>query len=96
MDSEKIDQILKLTEDNHAMLKKIRGTQKTAQMFRAIYWIVIIALTFGAYVFIQPYLEKITGLYSQGSSVLDNFKNLSGSNNWSSFLNDNGTTATKK
>jgi hypothetical protein len=69
--TQKLDRILELAEENNAMLKKIRGAQKTAQMFRAIYWVLIIASFLGAFYFIKPYLESIVGLYSGLSGMKD-------------------------
>ena len=90
----KIDALLKLEQDNNLMLHKIRGSQKTTAMLRAIYWVILIALTFGAYVYVQPYTDKIMSLYSSASGNLDALKNLSNSSGFGSF-NGSGSTKTK-
>lgn len=63
-DSHKLDTILELTKENHTMLKKIRSVQKTNQMFRAIYWVFIIATVLGAFYFVKPYFDNILEVYS--------------------------------
>lgn len=81
---------LELTRENNHMLKKIRGSQKTAQMLRALYWVIIVALSFGAYVYLTPYLQKLEGIYTQGTGVLDSLKNST------SFLDQLNSASTKK
>ena len=49
-----LEENLALTKENNAMLKRIRSAQRMAMIYRVIYWIVILGMTFGAYYFIQP------------------------------------------
>ena len=63
-DSRKLDTILSLAKENNAMLHKIRSAQKTAQMFRAIYWVFILATVLGAFYFVKPYLDNLLSVYS--------------------------------
>ena len=53
------------------MLHKVRSVQKTAQMFRAIYWVIILGSVLGAFYFVKPYLDSILGLYTGLSGVKD-------------------------
>jgi hypothetical protein len=75
-DKRKLEKVLSLSQENNAMLHKIRSVQKTAQMFRAIYWIFILGSALGAYYFVKPYLDGILSLYTGGTS---SFKNASAS-----------------
>ena len=63
-DSKKLDRILALTEENNTYIRKVRSTQKTAQMFKAIYWVAIIVFVLGGFIFVQPYLSALMNLYS--------------------------------
>jgi hypothetical protein len=63
-DKKKLDAILKLSEENNHFLRKVRGAQKTSQMFKAIYWVIIIAVTLGGFYLVKPFLSTLTGLYS--------------------------------
>ena len=59
----KLDRVLLLTEENNTMLREVRRSQKTAQMMKAIYWVIIIMVTVGSLYFVQPYLGTLTNLY---------------------------------
>lgn len=48
-----------LVEENNKMLRKLRSAQRWDRMIKYGYWIIIIGLSFGAYYFIQPYLEMV-------------------------------------
>ncbi len=66
---EKFDRMLKMTEESHEYIRQIRRTQKTAQMWKAIYWVVIIMFVLGGYYYIKPYLTKVTNLYTTFSGA---------------------------
>ena len=63
-DKKKLDRILQLAEENNTYVKKVRSAQKTSQMFKAIYWVVIIAFVLGGFYFVQPYISTLMNLYS--------------------------------
>jgi len=69
-DKRKLDRALALAEENNAILRQIRGSQKTAKMFRAIYWVVIIALTVGSYYAAKPYLDTVMGAYANVQGLM--------------------------
>jgi hypothetical protein len=64
-----LERTYKLAEDNNAMLRSIRRTGRLALIMRALYWIVIIGFSVGAYYFIQPYLNQILDLYGSLSGM---------------------------
>lgn len=68
----------KLAEENNEILRSIRRTNRFAVIMRVLYWVVIIGVSFGAYYFIQPYLEAMLGAYSQ---VQGSIQGLQGGNN---------------
>lgn len=49
-----------LAEENNKILRSLRNAQRWDRVIKYGYWVVIIALTFGAYYLIQPYLEMLT------------------------------------
>ena len=55
----------KLVEENNEILRSIRRSTRFSLALKITYWAVIIAVSFGAYYFIQPYLETMLGAYSQ-------------------------------
>jgi hypothetical protein len=59
-----IEESLTLNRESNAILKGIRRAQRRAEIMKVIYWIIILGITFGAYYFIQPYIESLMGYYS--------------------------------
>lgn len=55
----------KLAEENNNMLRSIRRSTRFGTIMRVLYWVIILALSFGAYYFIQPYLQTMLGAYGQ-------------------------------
>ena len=53
----------KLAEENNAILRSIRRSNRFGTIMRILYWVLIIVLSFGAYYLIQPYLQAVTGAY---------------------------------
>ena len=53
----------RMTEENNKLLRKMHRSAIWGNIFRFLYWGVIIALSVGAYYFIQPYIEQVPGLY---------------------------------
>lgn len=65
-----MNKILELEEENNKMLKRIRGSQKTARMFKVIYWVIIIGLALGAYYYVKPVYESVVNVYTQNADIL--------------------------
>lgn len=83
-----LEEALELSRSNHDMLKRIRRSQKNAQLIRGLYWGLIIAISFGSYYLVGPYLSKITSIYSSvynNSNALQNLDTTSIQN----FFNGN-------
>jgi hypothetical protein len=60
---------LALAEENNKMLHKIRGVQKRGTFWQILKFIIIIAIAFGSFYYIEPYLNKIMALYSSVSGM---------------------------
>jgi hypothetical protein len=52
-----------LAEENNKILHEIRRSNRLSSFFRVIYWIIIIVTAYGAYWFIQPYINVATAAY---------------------------------
>ena len=66
MDSEDkkiIKETLELTRENNRLLKKMRRRQFWGTLTSVLYWIIVLGVSFGAYYFLQPYLEKMKELF---------------------------------
>ncbi|MES2622925.1 MAG: hypothetical protein V4576_00785 [Patescibacteria group bacterium] len=67
-----IEQIKKLqhsVEENHAILMSIQRRAKMSIIFSGLKWLIILGFTFGSFIFLQPYLEKVFSAYSSLSDL---------------------------
>lgn len=48
-----------LAVENNQMLRKLRNAQRWDRIIKYGYWVIIIALSFGAYYLIQPFMESL-------------------------------------
>jgi len=58
-----------LNKENNEMLKKLVLFQKWNQIYKIVYWSIIILSAIGAFYFIQPYLSSLIGVYTGGVGV---------------------------
>ncbi len=65
-----------LAKDNNKILHGIRRSNRWSAVMRVIYWAVIIGASFGAYYYIQPYLDTAMKAYSQIQGDINNVKNV--------------------
>lgn len=80
---------IKISKENNELLKKVRGYQKWSQTTKAIYWVIVLASVFGAWYFIQPYLDVMFsyfGVVSGLNSNLNNIQNFSDVKNIQNLL----------
>ncbi len=66
-DRQKLDRLLKLAEENNDYIRKVRSSQKTSQMIKAIYWVVILVFVLGGFYYIKPYLKTLGSMYDTAS-----------------------------
>ncbi len=73
------------------MLKKMVRNQKWTNIYRVVYWGIIIFSSVGAYYFIQPFLGNLFNVYTGGvsntSSMNDVFKNLNNKQQMQDLIN---------
>ncbi len=60
---------LALAEENNKLLHKIRGVQKRETLWQVLKIVVVIAITLGAFYYIDPYLNKLVDMYNSVSGV---------------------------
>jgi hypothetical protein len=81
---------LEVEEENNQMLKKMVRNQKLTNIYRVVYWSIIIFSSLGAYYFIQPYLSNLLNVYTGGVSGFNNIsditKNLSDKEQFQNLL----------
>lgn len=54
----------RLVEENHVILRKMHRAALWGRAWRLLYWLVIIGISVGAYIYIQPYIDNLQGIYS--------------------------------
>lgn len=63
--------------ENNKILRGMRRSAMFDRTLRLIYWIAVIGLSFGAFWYIQPYLQSLAGVYGDVSGGISNLKNIS-------------------
>ncbi|HEX7724492.1 MAG TPA: hypothetical protein VF438_02015 [Candidatus Paceibacterota bacterium] len=84
----KLDRALALAEENHALLLSLRRTHRIALGMRILYWVVIIGISFGAFYFVQPYLNFLTNLAGGDVSSSNTVQGTSSNGNLLKALHD--------
>lgn len=77
-----LERTYKIAEENNEILRAMKRSARLANVMRIIYWVVIVALSVGAYYLIQPYAEllfklgggSITNVQSAANSLQDLLK----------------------
>jgi hypothetical protein len=57
-----LERTASLAEENNQMLRSIRRSSRISLAMRIGYWVLILLVSFGAYYFIQPYVQTMAGL----------------------------------
>lgn len=68
-------QTSRLVEENNKILRKMHRAALWGTIFRVLYWAVIIALSIGAYYFIQPYVDQLQQAYGGIKQDVTNVRN---------------------
>jgi hypothetical protein len=80
MADEELKQLLQknieVSEESLNILKKINRARMVGNTLVFLKWVVIIGLSYGAYFFIEPYLNVITGGLNTINSGMDQVKDL--------------------
>jgi hypothetical protein len=71
---ELLEKSVTLAEENNKLLHSMRRSQRLSTIARVLYWVLIIGISFGAFYFLQPYVDQLKGVYSGAEDVLNNFK----------------------
>lgn len=81
-------QTSRLVEENNKLLRKMHRAALWARIVHALYWLIIIALSVGAYIYIQPYVDQLKGVYGGIQGDVKTAKNIS--TKFSSFFGKSG------
>ena len=63
-DKKKLNRALEISEENNTMLKALVRSMRWARLFKIVYWGILIAISVGAFYYLQPYVDKASSAYS--------------------------------
>lgn len=63
-----------LVKENNTLLRKMRRGARIRGIIHALYWVVIIGLSFGAYYFLEPYIAQVQKIYQGIQGDIDNVR----------------------
>ena len=58
-----LERTYKIVQENNTILRSLRRSNRLSTVVKAVYWVVIIGASFGAYYAIQPYFNTLLSLY---------------------------------
>lgn len=88
IDPQMVRELHRLTKENNTMLHKLQRDAKRTRFWRNMRIVVTLALLFGAYYLVQPFIENLTNAYtSVQQSFEDIQKTRNDFSNVSSLLN---------
>lgn len=67
-----LEETYELVKDNNEMLHRVRGVQKRAFFWSVLKIIVIAGIAFGAFYYLEPYLNKVMNTLTQISGMKQN------------------------
>ncbi len=66
-----LEETYQLAEENNKMLHSLRRSMIFSRVLSFVYWIIIIGSVFGAYYFIQPYIDQLLDVYGGAKGNLE-------------------------
>ncbi len=72
-----LEELLEIEKENNKLLKKLWRNVRVGRLMKLLYWIVILAITLGAYYYVQPYIDKFIEAYTNIKGATQNLNNLS-------------------
>ena len=66
-----LEETLALAKENNGMLHSLRRSMRVARFMSFLYWVLIIGSAFGAYYFVEPYIDQMKGIYGEASGLLN-------------------------
>lgn len=75
MDQEKqLQEILELSRENNHLLKGVHRRARWGMFFWILRWAIVVGILFGAYYYVEPYVEKATSTYRKTTDTIKNLQ----------------------
>jgi hypothetical protein len=68
---EKLDEMYELVRENNELLSSLLKREKISNFFKILYWFVVLGGLFGAYYFVQPYIQVLTSNFTAVQQALN-------------------------
>ncbi|MFH1454893.1 MAG: hypothetical protein ABIF22_01060 [bacterium] len=75
-EKELLEKTYELSKENNHILKGIRRASRWSTIYRIFYWLLIIGVSVGSYIYIQPYIDSILTAYKNIQGELSNVKSV--------------------
>ena len=72
-----LEKIAVQTEENNHILRGIRSANRWGTFFKIAYWAFIIIVSYKAYVYVLPYVDKLVGEYNKVTGALNSVSEVS-------------------
>lgn len=69
----KVDRLIEIEEENSEAIKKMQKYQKIQNIFRIIYWLVLIGIALGAFYYFQPFVNSVFSDYESIKNSITSF-----------------------
>lgn len=63
-EKELLARVAVLSEENNQILRGIRRSNRWGSFFKLLYWLIILGISYGAYVYVQPYVDQLMKAYT--------------------------------
>ena len=73
-EKELLNRCVILAEENNKILRAMKRSLLWSRIMNAIYWILIIGISIGAFYFLQPYVDKLMETYGSVTTELKSFQ----------------------
>jgi hypothetical protein len=73
---ELLEESVELSKENNEILRSMRRSQRIGNIMSFLYWVFIIGTAFGAYYFLQPYVDQIMEVYGGAKNAINQVKTI--------------------
>lgn len=64
-EKELLEKTLEYTRENNKMLRSMRRSIRFSSFLRSFYWLIIIGFGIWLYIFLQPFIDSLVGIYGE-------------------------------
>lgn len=74
-EKELLERAVFLSEENNEILRGMRRANRLGVVWKVFYWTVIISISYGAYIYIQPYTDLLIKEYANLKGTVSKVQN---------------------